>query len=142
MRRQFVVGFLVLALSAAAVASAGAVGRADGRSCTTQRFVAVIQALGTDGVALKFQGRDRAVTLRLLARTQIRKQDRPVPRDGTRRRAEGPRRSSDVSGRWRPHRGRTRLDQAGRSGRRADRGRDNHSSQPGATGTACRVRTG
>ena len=79
MRRQFVVGFLVLALSAAAVASAGAVGRADGRSCTTQRFAAVIQALGTDGVALKVQGRDRAVTFRLLARTQIRRQDRPVP---------------------------------------------------------------
>ena len=66
MRRQFVVGFLVLALSAAAVASAGAVGRADGRSCSTQRFPAVIQALGTDGVALKVQGRDRAVTFRLL----------------------------------------------------------------------------
>ena len=79
MRRQFVVGFLVLALSAAAVASAGAVGRADGRSCTTQRFAAVIQALGTDGVALKVQGRERAVTFRLLARTQIRRQDRPVP---------------------------------------------------------------
>jgi hypothetical protein len=76
MRRQFVVGFVVLALSAAAAASAGAVGRADGRSCTTQRFGAVIQALGADGVALKIQGRDRAVTFRLLARTQIRKQDR------------------------------------------------------------------
>ena len=78
MRRQFVVGFLVLALSAAAVASAGAVGRADGRSCTTQRFAAVIQALGTDGVAFR-RSTDRAVTFRLLARTQIRRQDRPVP---------------------------------------------------------------
>ena len=78
MRRQFLVVFLVLALSAAAVASAGAVGRADGRSCSTQRFPAVIQALGTGGVALKVQGRDRAVTVRLLPRTQIRRQDRPV----------------------------------------------------------------
>jgi hypothetical protein len=78
MRRQFVVGFLVLALSAVAVAGAGASGRSDGRSCTTQRFGAVIQALGAKGVALKVPDQVRALTFPLLARTQIRKQDRPV----------------------------------------------------------------
>ena len=78
MRRLFVVGRLALGLSAVVAASAGAVVRSDGRSCTTQRFGAVIQSLSADGVALKVAGQDRPVTFRLLPRTQIRKQDRPV----------------------------------------------------------------
>ena len=78
MRRLFVVGFVVLGLASVVAASAGAVGRSDGRSCTTQRFGAVIRALGADGVALKVAGQDQALTFRLLPRTQIRKQDRPV----------------------------------------------------------------
>ena len=78
MRRLFVVALFALGLSAVVAASAGAVGRSDGRSCTTQRFGAVIQALSADGVALKVAGQDRPVSFRLLPRTQIRKQDRPV----------------------------------------------------------------
>jgi hypothetical protein len=78
MRRQFLAGVLVLALSAVAVTSAGAAARSDGRSCTIQRFAAVIQALGTGGVALKVPGQQGALTFRLPARTQIRKQDRPA----------------------------------------------------------------
>ncbi len=78
MRRLFVVGLLTLGLSAVAAASAGAVGRSDGRSCTTQRFGAVIQSLSAGGVVLKVAGQDRPLTFRLLPRTQIRKQDRPV----------------------------------------------------------------
>ena len=68
----------MLALSAVAVASAGATASADGRSCTTQRFAAVIQALGAGGVALKVPGQQGALTFRLLPRTLIRKQDRPA----------------------------------------------------------------
>ena len=78
MRRQFLAGVLVFALSAVAAAGAGAAARSDGRSCTTQRFAAVIQALGAGGVTLKVSGQQGALTFRVLARTQIRKQDRPV----------------------------------------------------------------
>jgi hypothetical protein len=77
MRRQFLAGILVLALSAVAATGAGAA-RSDGRSCTTQRFGAVIQALGAGDVALKVPGQQGALTFRLLPRTQIRKQDRPA----------------------------------------------------------------
>jgi hypothetical protein len=78
MRRLIVVGLLAFGLSAFAAASARAVGRSDGRSCTTQQFGAVIQSLSAGGVTLKVAGQDRPVTFRLLPRTQVRKQDRPV----------------------------------------------------------------
>jgi hypothetical protein len=77
MRRLFVAGLLTLGLSVVVAASAGAA-RSDGRSCTTQRFGAVIQAVTATGVTLKVVGQDRPVTYRLLPRLQIHKQDRPA----------------------------------------------------------------